>query len=80
MFDHIKSSSSFVVLRRNGGIEADTNLRQVVYMFNLFSSLCFTQAPPKQVPHTIESLRIPDETMVDPEDEEVCVTLLIILK
>ncbi|XP_072019281.1 ribosome production factor 1-like [Amphiura filiformis] len=29
------------------------------------------KAPPKQVPHTIESLRIPEETMVDPEDEEV---------
>ncbi|XP_064477611.1 ribosome production factor 1-like [Ornithodoros turicata] len=28
-------------------------------------------APPKQVPKTIESTREPDDTMVDPEDEEV---------
>lgn len=28
-------------------------------------------APPKQVPRTLESTREPDETMVDPEDEEV---------
>lgn len=29
------------------------------------------KAPPKQIPRTIESTREPDETMVDPEDEEV---------
>lgn len=29
------------------------------------------KAPPKQVPRTIESTRVPDETIVDPEDEEV---------
>jgi len=29
------------------------------------------QAPPKQVPKTIESMRVYDETMVAPEDEEV---------
>ena len=28
------------------------------------------QAPPKKVPKTIESMRVYDETMVDPEDEE----------
>ncbi|CAN7949921.1 unnamed protein product [Ixodes pacificus] len=28
-------------------------------------------APPKQVPRTIENTREPDDTMVDPEDEEV---------
>lgn len=26
---------------------------------------------PKQTPKTIESMRVPDETMVSPEDEEV---------
>ncbi|XP_056020232.1 ribosome production factor 1-like [Ostrea edulis] len=29
------------------------------------------EAPPKQVPKTIESMRVKDETMVDPEDTEV---------
>ncbi|XP_021347947.1 ribosome production factor 1-like [Mizuhopecten yessoensis] len=29
------------------------------------------KAPPKQVPKTIESMRIPDETMVNAQDEEV---------
>lgn len=29
------------------------------------------QAPPKEVPKTIENQRIYDETVVDPEDEEV---------
>lgn len=30
-----------------------------------------TQAPPKEVPKTIENQRVYDETTVDPEDEEV---------
>lgn len=29
------------------------------------------EAPPKKVPKTIENMRIPDETMVSPQDEEV---------
>ena len=29
------------------------------------------QAPPKQVPKTIENMRVADETMVKPQDEEV---------
>ncbi|PVD23074.1 hypothetical protein C0Q70_16336 [Pomacea canaliculata] len=29
------------------------------------------KAPPKQVPKTLENMRVFDETMVDPEDEEV---------
>ena len=29
------------------------------------------EAPPKLVPNTTESLRVEDETIVDPEDEEV---------
>jgi len=29
------------------------------------------QAPPKQIPHTIENTRLADETMVRPDDEEV---------
>ncbi|XP_013404253.1 ribosome production factor 1 [Lingula anatina] len=29
------------------------------------------QAPPKKVPKTIENMRVPDETMVNPEDDEV---------
>ena len=29
------------------------------------------KAPPKKVPKTIENQRVYDETMVDPEDEEV---------
>merc|ERR1712018_591567 len=29
------------------------------------------EAPPKQIPRTIENTRVYDETMVDPEDEEV---------
>ena len=29
------------------------------------------QAPPKQVPRTIENTRVPDETIVLPDDEEV---------
>ena len=28
-------------------------------------------APPKQVPRTIENTRVYDETMVNPDDEEV---------
>lgn len=35
-------------------------------------SLCLSiQAPPKQVPKTIESMRVKDETMVNNEDTEV---------
>lgn len=34
--------------------------------------LCLSiQAPPKQVPKTIESMRVKDETMVNTEDTEV---------
>ena len=36
-------------------------------VYNFF----FVQAPPKQVPKTIESMRVKDETMVTPEDTEV---------
>ena len=31
----------------------------------------FFQAPPKEVPKTIENQRVYDETTVDPDDEEV---------
>jgi len=31
----------------------------------------FSQAPPKQVPKTIENTRVKDETIVDVNDEEV---------
>lgn len=33
------------------------------------------QAPPKEVPKTIENQRVYDETTVDPEDEEVLLCL-----
>lgn len=33
--------------------------------------LSSVQAPPKEVPKTIENQRVYDETTVDPEDEEV---------
>ena len=36
-----------------------------------YSSDMFSQAPPKKVPKTIESMRVFDETMVNPQDEEV---------
>jgi hypothetical protein len=39
--------------------------RNLQIIFSLF------QAPPKQVPRTIESTRLPDETMVAADDEEV---------
>lgn len=29
------------------------------------------QAPPKKIPKTIENMRVPDETMIDPSNEEV---------
>ncbi|XP_062510067.1 ribosome production factor 1-like [Corticium candelabrum] len=29
------------------------------------------EAPPKQIPKTIENMRVPDETIVDPDDDEV---------
>lgn len=40
-------------------------------MLKLISFIIYLKAPPKQVPHTIESLRVTDETMVDPDDKEV---------
>lgn len=33
------------------------------------------KAPPKEVPKTIENQRVYDETTVDPEDEEVRLSL-----
>ena len=39
--------------------------------FMLLYLFCVLQAPPKKVPKTIESMRVYDETMVNPEDEEV---------
>lgn len=38
-------------------------------------SFIVSQAPPKEVPKTIENQRIYDETTVNPEDEEVCLYL-----
>ena len=35
------------------------------------SHLFHFQAPPKQIPRTIENTRIPDETIVAVDDEEV---------
>lgn len=37
----------------------------------LFPCIFSFQAPPKEVPKTIENQRIYDETTVNPEDEEV---------
>lgn len=37
----------------------------------LYNFLVLFQAPPKEVPKTIENQRVYDETTVDPEDEEV---------
>lgn len=38
---------------------------------NQSKSLVLLQAPPKEVPKTIENQRVYDETTVDPADEEV---------
>ena len=40
-----------------------------------FIKLFKSQAPPKELPKTIENQRVYDETTVDPEDEEVCLSL-----
>jgi len=40
----------------------------------------FFQAPPKEIPKTIENMRVHDETMVSPDDEEVCVSTKCYIK
>ena len=43
-----------------------------INVFVLISTVaCNFQAPPKQVPKTIENMRVKDETMVAMEDDEV---------
>ena len=45
---------------------------QYTHQYHLISSSQFyLQAPPKQIPKTIENMRVPDETIVDPDDDEV---------
>ncbi len=47
-----------------------------MYDMYLFFHTSTSQAPPKQVPKTIESMRVYDETMVNPQDSEVGIALL----
>ena len=51
------------------------NLHDSCIANNLTSGISVVfQAPPKQVPKTIENMRVYDETMVAPEDDEVRTT------
>ena len=43
----------------------------MLFCSSVYHFFFFVQAPPKQVPKTIESMRVKDETMVTPEDTEV---------
>ena len=48
------------------------NLLFILYLFkDLLNVIILKQAPPKKVPKTIENMRVFDETVVSPADQEV---------